>query len=214
MYYHKQYVYKAYAKIPYTEANLRDLSRPFFRGGPKEFEFDSLDELAKWVCHNFRRPYYSIWAPEEGKPKYEFENEQYFRYQDGTHLFIGKIPLPLWKFYVEDGRSYSFKYLYNRGLDLQEEERKRNKIAFGGRYFRYRYPHKFRDGPVPFTRKYRGGGFRSLPKLFGELRDNQPDAELEEYGIYLVPRVSPDYWDNGHRQNQKSWKKQRKHQWK
>ena len=81
----------------------------------------------------------------------------------------------------------------------------------------------FRRGPVPFIHKCRGGyGYYKHPKTWAEKRAAaalEYDEDAREYNIKprrSVPNI-PEAWDDRARsdiRNRRSWKKNRRHQWK
>lgn len=87
----------------------------------------------------------------------------------------------------------------------------------------FSWDYKYRDGPVPHTRKYRGGGrwghrwFRS----YNVLRNNEAvrtDEDCKEYRITVrgKQRNHPNLWDDLPVGDfyRKSWKHYRRQQWK
>lgn len=79
---------------------------------------------------------------------------------------------------------------------------------------------EYSGSPVPNVSKRRGGnGYWRWPRTQAERRLNQPDPEVRKWGEPPVRgrRTSaslPSAWDDIFRETQKSWKKQRRTQWK
>lgn len=80
-----------------------------------------------------------------------------------------------------------------------------------------RHEFKFRDGPVPYTRCHRGGfGMFRRPRTFQVIRAEyhaRLDAIEDDIDLGTAKRY-PTSWDDIARSSpEKSWKKQRRHQW-
>jgi len=79
--------------------------------------------------------------------------------------------------------------------------------------------YDFRDGPVEGIHSYRGGRYQSNPRTTQERRwAVAHDYELQKYGMRARSKRNftnlISSWDREGRKSQKSWKNQRKTQWK
>jgi hypothetical protein len=76
------------------------------------------------------------------------------------------------------------------------------------RWYRYHGSKRYR--------RYRHSNYYTYPKTLSEMKANQLDFEFKEYGINIRSRRQhlPTAWDDMQRQNQRSWKEQRKTQYK
>jgi hypothetical protein len=80
--------------------------------------------------------------------------------------------------------------------------------------FNMRHPPKYRQEPVPYTKKrYRGGPDYHAPKTFHIFR-MFADPEQRPF-CRGTTKMIPSWWDDSYRHNQRSWKEQSKsrHQW-
>lgn len=78
--------------------------------------------------------------------------------------------------------------------------------------------YAFRDGPVPYTSSRRGGHGYRYPRTLQELRETGrylEDLDEAEMNASKVGRIRalPTAWDDQTRCRDKSWKSQRKNQW-
>lgn len=79
----------------------------------------------------------------------------------------------------------------------------------------------FRNGPVPYTRKRRGGGgWLRYPRTRQEIAASRAlarDEDLAEIGLNARQtgrlRRPPTFWDDIHRRNERNWKRSRGKQW-
>jgi hypothetical protein len=101
------------------------------------------------------------------------------------------------------------------------------RTMYWGRWYRktrygFQPTYTFRDGPVPWTRCWRGGRSGRGMNTHQEIRENdfleEFDEEAAEYGIKPRRRRLnlPTWWDDRpqKRDIRKNWKKYRSHQWK
>lgn len=89
------------------------------------------------------------------------------------------------------------------------------------RRFRRPRPHRFRDGPVPHTRCFRGGGYCYFRSIRTMQERRAWEAACDDDGEPVVrmrsrrnPRNLPSAWDDLRRTNQRNWKRHRRTQWK
>ena len=73
--------------------------------------------------------------------------------------------------------------------------------------------YKFRRGPVPYTRKFRGGPSWSPPHT-AKLNRMYLTPEYKDFNRGSIKEI-PQWWDDRHREKQRCWKEQKKcrHQW-
>ena len=193
-----------------------------FRNNSVLFE-GSKDELIRMIAMKYRS---SFEAYQEGYFS-NFSKSPYYTYYTHSiyvnwligHSFCGELP--------SEDKYYQLKDSSGRILNMKdfEEEsfafyiKNKDKNSFFRFYIppinrrKFKHQSKYRQEPVPYTSKYRGGSWWRKPhtKHIFLMYDNPEYKEFNRGTKKLVP----SYWDDKIRRPQRSWKEQSKarHQW-